>query len=359
MTRVVLVAPLVTAVGDRGVPLGGAQAILVDIAKGLALRGHDVTLIAARGSSVEGVRILPVKTGPLQPARFDGSARVDDAAQHAAYARVRRLLDEVDADIIHAHAFDAAAFYALDDTAAPVLHTLHLPPVDDAVLAAVRRTRAAIATVSQANAKAWRDRGAAVEMVIPNGVDLAAIPFGPVGDGTLLCAGRLTSEKGVADAIRVARAAGRRLLVAGDVYETGYVEREVRPSLGSDVVLMGAVARYELYELMSRASAVLMPVHWDEPFGLVAAEAGAAGAPVIGYRRGGLTDIVREAETGYLVDPDDERALAAAVGRLDEIDRSACRTNIAERFSLAAMLDAHERAYDGLQLPGRKVSVRS
>lgn len=357
--RVALVAPLVAVIGDRGAPLGGAQAILVDIATGLARGGHDVTLVAAQGSSVEGVRMLPIETGPLRPARFDGRARVDDAAQQAAYARVRRLLDEVDADIIHAHAFDAAAFDALDDVTGPVLHTLHLPPVDDAVLAAVRRTRATLATVSEANAKAWRDRGAAVEAVIPNGVDVAAIPFGPVGDGSLLCAGRLTPEKGVADAIRVARTAGRRLLVAGADYDTAYVEAEVRPILGSDVTLLGAVPRDELYELMSRASAVLMPVHWDEPFGLVAAEAGAAGAPVIGYRRGGLTDIVREGETGYLVDPDDERALAAAVGRLDEIVRPACRTNVAERFSMAAMIEAHERTYDALQLPGRKVSVRS
>jgi glycosyltransferase involved in cell wall biosynthesis len=359
MTRVVLVAPLVAAVADRGIPLGGAQAILVDIARGLALRGHDVTLIAARGSSIEGVRILPVETGPLRPARFDGSARVDDAEQRAAYARVGRVLDEVDADIIHAHAFDAAAFDALEDAAAPVLHTLHLPPVDGAVLAAARRTRAVLATVSEANARAWRDRGAAVELVMPNGVDVAAVPFGPVGDGTLLCAGRLTPEKGVADAIRVARAAGRRLLVAGADYDTAYVEAEVRPILGSDVELLGAVPRDELYELMSRASGLLMPVHWDEPFGLVAAEAGAAGAPVIGYRRGGLTDIVREGETGYLVEPEDEGALTAAVGRLDEIDRSACRANVEERFSLAAMIEAHERAYDALQLPGRKVSVRS
>lgn len=359
MTRVVLVAPLVATIGDRSAPLGGAQAILVDIARGLALRGHDVTLVAARGSFVEGVRTVPVEAGSVRPARFDGSARVDDAAQRAAYAQVRLLLKEVDADVVHAHAFDAAAFDALDDLAVPVLHTLHLPPLDDAVVAAARRTRASLATVSGANAKAWRDRGAPVEMVLPNGVDVARIPFGAAGDGTLLCAGRLTPEKGVTDAIRAARAAGRRLLVAGAVYDTDHVEAEIRPILGADVALLGAVPRDELYELMSRASAVLMPVHWDEPFGLVAAEAGAAGAPVIGYRRGGLPDIVREGKTGYLVDPDDERALAAAVGRLDEIDRSACRMHVAERFSMALMIEAHERAYEALQLPGKKVSVRS
>lgn len=359
MTRIVLVAPLVSPISDRGAPLGGVQAILVDIARGLALRGHDVALVAARGSHIEGIRTVPVETGALHPARFDGSARIDDAAQHAAYARVRRLLDEVDADIVHAHAFDAAAFDALDDIAGRVLHTLHLPPVDDAVLAAASRTQATLATVSQANAKAWRDRGVAVETVLPNGVDVAEIPFGPAGDGTLLCAGRLTPEKGVADAIRVARAVGRRLLVAGADYDAAYVEGEVRPILGSDVSILGAVPRDELYDLMSRSSALLMPIHWDEPFGLVAIEAGAAGSPVIGYRRGGLIDIVREGKTGYLVDPDDERALVAAVGRLDGIDRSACRRNVAERFSMASMIDAHERAYDALQLPGRNVSVRS
>lgn len=308
-----------------------------------------MTLIAAAGSSVQGVHVRQIEAGPVRPATFDGTARTDDAAQRAAFSKVRRALEGLDADVIHAHAFDAAAFEALADAPVPVLHTLHLPPVDAGVVEAARNTRAALAAVSSASARGWRAHRVDVGFVLPNGIDVDAIPFGAVGDGTLLVAGRLTPEKGVADAIRAARTAGRRLLVAGGSYDTRYVETEIRPILGDDVTLLGAVPRHELYKLMSRASGVLMPVHWEEPFGLVAAEAGAAGSPVVGYRRGGLVDIVREGETGFLVEPDDEPGLAAAIGRLASIDRATCRRTIEARFSIQAMLDAHEHAYEALR----------
>src|SRR5712692_7830376 len=96
---------------------------------------------------------------------------------------------------------------------------------------------------------------------------------------------------------------------------------------------------------MGDAASLAMPVHWDEPFGLVAIEAQAAGAPVVGYRRGGLPEVVRDGVTGFLVEPGDEAALVAAVARAGKIERAACRRHVAESFPLSRMLELHERLY--------------
>ena len=330
-----------------------------------------MSLVAAPGSAVAGVRVIDagVDTAPLRAARFDGGERTDDAAQRTAFARVRAWIEghAAQLDVVHAHAFDAGAFDELDGVTVPLVHTLHLPPLDGAVVTAATRAHAALAAVSEASASSWRAAGIRIDVVLPNGVDVGRVPFGAVGDGTLLFAGRIAPEKGVADAIRAARAAGRRLVIAGAPYDRAYADEVVMPLLGADVTLRGGLPRDEVLRLMSRASAVLMPVRWDEPFGLVALEGQAAGAPVVCYRRGGLPEVVRDGQTGILVEPGDERALVAAIERAGRIDRAACRRHVAESFPLARMLALHERLYAHVapkgqvtgQSAGRNVSRRS
>jgi glycosyltransferase involved in cell wall biosynthesis len=119
---------------------------------------------------------------------------------------------------------------------------------------------------------------------------------------------------------------------------------------------LGQVPRERLWQLMAGAEAVLCPSHWQEPFGLVPAEAQAAGAPVIGYAHGALPEIVAQGETGWLVAPGDLEAATAAVDRLSAISRAACRDRVAAHFSLSAMLDAYERVY-GAILAGNEPSA--
>ena len=159
--RIALVAPLVAPIAETGGQLGGAQVIVADLAHGLARRGHDVALLAASGSKIDGARMidLRIEAGSLRPARFaPGAPRTDDRAQSQAFATVREWLDAHagELDLVHAHAFDAPAFDALRGYQRPVIHTLHLPPVDERVIAAARRSDALMVTVSQANAAAWR-----------------------------------------------------------------------------------------------------------------------------------------------------------------------------------------------------------
>jgi len=139
----------------------------------------------------------------------------------------------------------------------------------------------------------------------------------------------------------------------GDAYDGGYAEREVNIAGGQPgVIVHRAVPRTVLWGVMAGAAAVLCPAGWDEPFGLVAAEAQACATPVVAFRRGGLEEVVVDGVTGFLVPPGDTVAAAATLSRLDCIERTACRRHAEAHLDIESVLDAHERVYQGLLRPG-------
>jgi len=366
--RIALVAPLISPIAPPF--LGGAQALLADLAAGLAGRGHQVTLFAVAGSHIDapGVTLRDPGIDPshLRPARFYGSlASTEGDAPDLAFfqgaqgflrvfSQLEEALDEY--DLIHAHAFDwpAFAFGALLARQRPVAHTLHLPAINPAINALLcelheigNPTR--LITVSHACAETYRPY-APMDAIIPNGINVDAIPFGAEADadGYLLFAGRLSPEKGVSDAIEIARRAGRRLILAGGIYDAAYFEREIQPQLHArqhDLEYVGQLLRDDLYALMGQATALLLPIGWEEPFGLVAAEALAAGCPVIAYARGALPEVISDGETGFLIPPGEIDAAAQAVAAATSLSRAACRARARRLFSLSRMLDDHERFY--------------
>jgi glycosyltransferase involved in cell wall biosynthesis len=362
--RILEVAPFAAPIDEDRTELGGAQIILQDLTRGLAARGHEVTLVAASGSRVAGIELLDLGIDSSRMRRADlgptAGPRADDPAQREAFARVRSWIDaNVSAiDVVHAHAYDAPAFTALARAPRPVVHTLHLPPLDAEVVRAARAAKdATLVTVSNANAAAWRAAGVAVRTVVPNGVDVSAIPLSRDRGDHLLYAGRLSPEKGVATAIEVAERTRRGIVVAGAIYDEAYFAKRIAPRVRAvpDVappsrvrgaIYIGPRPREEVYELMGHAAAFLLPVEWDEPFGLVAVESLATGTPVVAYRRGGLGEIV-DYTSGELVEPGDLDAFVAAVAKAVEKDPLECRRR-AERFSLEAMITGYETLMAGL-----------
>lgn len=339
--RVAIVAPFVAAIDDQASQIGGAQAVIADLATGLAARGHDVTVVAPRGSRVTGAKIvdLGIDADPHAALRPGVDAAVTMAP---IFGRVSSWLDRAGADVIHGHAFDGPAFAAVRGKRA--VHTLHLPPIDTRVVAAVRASDATLATVSESCRSAWRAVGVEVRTILPNGIDALRVPVGDGHGGYLAFAGRITVEKGAAVACRVARGLKMPLLLAGPIYDERYFRSEVQPALGGDIQHVGPLDRPALWRLLGGASATLMPAGWDEPFGMVALESIATGTPVVAYRRGSLAEVVGEGRSGYLVPPDDEDALARAVGPAQRLGRAACRSD-ASRFGIDRMLDAHEELY--------------
>jgi UDP-glucose:tetrahydrobiopterin glucosyltransferase len=342
--RVALIAPFIAVIDDRRGQIGGAQSIIADLARGLASRGHAVTLVAPRGSHVAGVAIQDLGFGadPTAALQADGPSRVSSQGQ--IFTAVRQWIDlhEIDFDVFHAHAFDAPA---LEQLRGPrVIHTLHLPPLDPAIVAAARSAYATLATVSNSCREDWNAAGVPVAEVLPNGVDIDAVPEGAGQGGYLAFAGRISPEKGADAACRVARELRLPLRLAGPIYDNAYFLRDVRPLLGPAAEYDGALDRPALWRMLGGASATLLPIRWDEPFGLVALESLATGTPVVAYARGGLREIVVDGRSGVLAPPDDERALIEGVRAAMGSSRAACRAD-ARRHDLPRMVDAHERLY--------------
>jgi len=319
--------------------LGGAQAFLCDLAIGLSQRGHEVLLYCAEGSEVPGVDLIeiPVAPGAEQALMMPGST--DEPATSPVIRRAFELLFKDlrrrGADVVSQHAFDAEAIEMSDGLR--VLHTLHLPPISNRVLGEVLQSRAAFATVSESCRRAWAEAGASQVSVIRNGVPVFTVEQVPIGQDALL-AGRLSPEKGFEDGIAAARAIGLRPVVVGVPYDRSY-EIDLSAAL-----VLPPQPRSRLWQLMAGASVTLLPVHWDEPFGMVGAEAQMAGCPVAGYSRGGLVEIVESGVSGFLSDPDDVNGLAEAALAATKLDRVAVRVSAMSRLGLDASLDAYEAA---------------
>jgi glycosyltransferase involved in cell wall biosynthesis len=356
--KVAIMAPLVTAI--REPQRGGSQAFVSDLARGLAGRGHDVHVYAAAGSEIPGVEVIDTGIDPrslagtLYRAFGPTSGQAPDAASagsaaESAFATAYAAMQATRYDVIHNHAFDAPAVRLATALRAPVVHTLHLPP-DDAISAELRRAAGssrppAVAAVSSSQACAWR-RVVPVDAVLPPYPATRAIPWSQTAGQGALFAGRLSPEKGAAEAIDIARAAGMPIDVYGDVYDADYSREQIDPRRGwPGVTVHQGVPRTSLWQAMARAAVVLCPARWDEPFGLAAAEAQACGTPVVAFRRGGLPEVIVDHVTGFLVPPDDIRAAVEAVARVPGISRPACREHAETRLDLELSLDAHERLY--------------
>jgi glycosyltransferase involved in cell wall biosynthesis len=168
-------------------------------------------------------------------------------------------------------------------------------------------------------------------------------------EAPLVFLGRIAPVKGTHRAVRVAQKTGRRLVIAGNVPDDPngqtYFEDEVEPHVDGDQIrYVGPVDDEEKNELLGRSAAFLMPIDWEEPFGIVMAEAMACGTPVIGTRRGSVPEVVTEGETGFVCDSVDE--MASAVERISSLDRTACRRRCETHFSARAIVDAYLNLYE-------------
>jgi glycosyltransferase involved in cell wall biosynthesis len=365
--KIAIMAPLVTAI--REPQLGGSQAFVTDLARGLAGRGHEVHVYAASGSRIEGVEGVKLVDTGVDPRALaatlyrafgsaDTAADTDTAdaaapAAESAFATAFALVRSGHYDVIHNHAFDAPAIRLATGLRGPppVVHTLHLPP-DKAVSAALSeaaRPRGApplVAVVSRSQAEAWR-QVVQVDAVLPPYPATRDIPWSATAGHGALFAGRLSPEKGAAEAIDIARGAGVPIHLYGDAYDARYTRERIDPRRAwPGVDVHEAVPRAELWQAMARAAVVLCPARWDEPFGLAAAEAQACGTPVVAFSRGGLREVIVDGATGFLVPPDDIPAAAEAVSKAAGISRSACRGHAVDQLDLGLSLDAHERLYE-------------
>lgn len=347
MTRIALIASARYPITE---PFpGGLEAHTWQLAHQLRARGHDVTVFGGAGSdpTLDVRELAPMPSLPAH-ARTDVSLPADwFLAEHHAYLMLMLELRKPRApfDVVHNNSLHYLPVAMAPSLAMPVITTLHTPPI--AWIESALRTRSPVArhfaAVSGRTAEQWRPSVPQVQ-VVPNGVDTRFWTAGP-GGGEPVWSGRVVPEKGPVEAIRAARVAGTGLRIAGPRPDPTFFRERIAPLLGDGVTYVGHLNHIELAALVGSARVAVVSPCWDEPYGLVVAEALACGTPVAGFARGALPELL-DASCGVLADPGDVDGLAAAIVRAGRLDRAAARRRAVEHCSITTMVAGYERLYE-------------
>ena len=328
--KIAMLAPIAWRTPPRA--YGPWELVTSLLTEALVARGIDVTLFATQDS------ITAARLDGVVPASYNDDPAID--AKVWEFRHLAHVFERAgDFDLIHNQAdFPAHAFANLTDT--PIVTTIHgfssdrILPMYEPYLGRVHYV-----AISESD----RHRRLDYAATIHHGIPIDDFPFDADGNDDLLFFGRLHPDKGALEAIEAARATGRRLHLYGLVQDEGYA-REVLAAVDDDRVFYhGAVGAEARVRALGQARALLHLINFDEPFGLSVIEAMACGTPVIAMRRGSMAELIVDGVTGFLVDTLDEAA--AAVGRLGEIDRVACRAHVAQHFTVDRMADRYLALY--------------
>ena len=340
--RIAHVAPLWFTIPPK--KYGGIERIVAELANGQVARGHKVTLFAAAGSKTR-AKLVTVYDKPLTQAGIPWQNPLWNLENlSACFKRA------ADFDIIHSH-LDLWTLFFQEQTATPVVHTFHnqlyrtAHGLDDRLelFSAHRRTTNGV-FISQAERKKAKVHFLK-NWVIYNGVPLDHFRFRANPHDYFVWIARVNKHKGVENAIAAAKRAGVKLLLAGriDPVQRDYFRKVIKPKLTRNIRYVGELSERELPALYGAARALLYPIEWEEPFGLVMAEAMACGTPVIAYPRGSVPELVKHGKTGFLAHS--IAGLVRAMRRVDEIDRRACRVWVEKKFSVDGMVENYEKLY--------------
>jgi glycosyltransferase involved in cell wall biosynthesis len=321
---------------------GGIEHVVAILTRELVHRGHRVVLLAAPESQ-SSAQVREILEQPHPREIGEAQYEVDHVASAFALVEDEGKRDKP-FDLVHDHNGFAAMAFA-DRLTVPVVHTIHGPFSTRTVSFFERHGhKGHLVAISRAQ-RLSAPPGVCLAGVVPNPIDLREWPLIERKDGYLLWVGRMTREKGPHRAIGAARAARMPLLLAGPVQpgQESFFQSEVEPHVdGVAVTYVGEVGGERKQQLFSHARALLMPIRWPEPFGMVMLEAMACGTPVIAFPEGAALELVTS-ETGILVE--NEQQMAAACHRLHEIDPAVCRSRTAERYDVRRVAAAYEQIY--------------
>jgi glycosyltransferase involved in cell wall biosynthesis len=346
--RVAMLAPIAWRVPPRH--YGPWERVVSLLTEGLVRAGVDVTLFATADSVTSARLSAVVRSGYQETPGMD--VKVSETLHLA------NLFDQADRfDVIHNHA-DFLPLSSAALVATPTVTTIH-GFSGPRILPVYERYNGRTAYVAISDA----DRHPALQYTatVHHGIDLDEFTFQPEPGEYLLFFGRIHPEKGAADAIRIARFAGRPLILAGIIQDQDYFDREVAPLLTVDIKYYGSVGPQERDRLLGGALALLHPIHFNEPFGLSMVEAMACGTPVIAYRRGSVPEVVGE-DGGYQVQ--DEEEAISAVHQAPHFDRAAARARVGRLFTVDRMVRDYLQVYATLvarasAVPGPSVELTS
>lgn len=340
--RVGMLAPISHPFPPSG--YGPWEAVAHALTEGLVELGHEVLVFAPAGSVTSGelVATVPMALSQATERGIAHDSRVWEA-KHISVAMaeaVRAVVDVVHSHL-HVHALGYGRFLPM-----PLVSTLHGSAWDsnNHPMLEVHRD---LPFVSLSDSERLLYPGLNYVATVHNGIRLAEHPYSPTGGDRLAFVGRMAPEKAPHLAVEVALRAGAGLVLAGVVEDQHrqYFDSKVRPRLGDGIEYAGPLTAPEVASLLGTSRALLMPLEWDEPFGLVVIESLAAGTPVVAWRRGAMPELIDEGVTGFLVD--DVSEAVAAVHRIGRLGRNICRTVAEQRFSHQEMARGYADAYAG------------
>lgn len=335
--------------------MGGMEAHCHQLVTALGARGHAVTLFASRDSD-RALPLFPIADkhydAVLPWAQWHGTDTLT-AFQDDAFATGWRAITQGGFDVVHNNAMHSALHSWAHADRQAMVTSLHVPAFDGLARALVDHSAPWLCqtATSHAHAASWWDEPPATASIVHNGIDTDRWRFTHRGNGRAVWAGRITPNKGTAVALRAAAQAGIALDVIGPIDCMDYFGTEVAPLLAPDRRYHGHLAGDALVEAIGAASVLLATPMWDEPFGLIAAEAMACGVPVAALDRGALAEVVG----GCGVLAIDAASLAAAIVPAIAIPRANCRARVLQHFSVDAMIQGYERAY-AAAIAGRSAS---
>lgn len=338
---------------------GGTELVVANLCRELAKKGHQVTLYAAGDSSllVEKRSVVEKALGSLVEA---GNMDPSEVIKYELLNSLKAFKESDDFDIIHCHShFLGAALANLSKV--PVIHTLHSYPKGPE-LEIFKLNKLNLCSISQRFRQVVSDLDFCA--VVYNGIDIANFQFNPSGASHYITIGRLSPKKGIGDAVKVALAAGVSLKIASPLPKEGakswladnnYYSDFVKPYVdGKQIIHVGEVLQDEKSQFFN-AKALILPIAWEEPFGLVVAEALACGTPVIAFGLGAIPEIVEDGKQGYVIPSGNFNQMVAAVKRIDQMPeaeylqmRQSCRERVEKNFTSSIMTDRYLKLYQEL-----------
>ena len=353
--RIAQVAPLWYNIPPQ--KYGGVERIVALLTDELVKRGHKVTLFAPPGSRTKAQKLVSVYPKPLISA---GISWTNSTWNLRNLSLAVQMAQQGAFDIIHTHIDLLPAFFN-ELTKVPLLITLHSgiysnPKANDYYnsryklfkelrknLSVVFLSKALKQKVGFNFKKNW---------VVYNGIDLKKFHFNKKPKDYFVWVSRIEKKKGVENAIKAAQLTKSKLLLAGRLdEETGaqeYFKKKIKPKLNKNIKYLGELNQKELSNLYGSAKALLYPIEWEEPFGLVMAEAMACGTPVIVYNMGAAQEVVKNNKTGFVIKAGDVKSFVTAMKKVNEIDREDCRKRVENLFSKEKMTENYLAVYKEL-----------
>lgn len=327
--------------------------VAVAIAEGLAAKEHSVTFFGPEGTKLEGVEIETSGIRPLVSTEQQFQeliATTDLFHDYVPSLYDQHMVKEMfiraqkgEFDVLIFHHPESAMGYAELYPDVPVMYVLH-DYIDDTRRHAIEMHESQnqhFVSISDSQRRNAPDLPYAA--TVYNGIDTELFAYSDEAEDYLMFAGRITPDKGVKEAVQVAIKAQKRLIITGQLTPPNYwyFDEHIKPFLNDKILYLGMIDKKQLTKYYQKAAALLVPIHWEEPFGLTMAESMSCGTPVIAFRRGSVPEVIENGKTGFIVD--NTADMIEATDKINKINRRDCRRHVEERFTVDIMVDNYEK----------------